>query len=82
MLNVNMETGFVLINVRASYEKEVYKKLKKLKEVKELYPLFGEYDYILKIHIENFDLMGKYIVNRIRTIEGISTTKCLTKIEL
>jgi DNA-binding Lrp family transcriptional regulator len=76
-----METGFVLINVRASYEKHVYHKLKHLPETMDVYPLFGEYDFIVKIKIENFDLMGEYIVNNIRTIDGIIKTKSLTKIQ-
>jgi len=56
----------------------VYNKLSKLPEIVELHPLFGEYDLIAKIEAENFDRLGKIVVNKIRSITGVKDTKTLT----
>ena len=69
---------FVLIKVTPTFEGEIYNKLINLPEIIEIYPLVGKYDFIVKIRSENSDELGKYIVNDIRRINGITSTKTLT----
>ena len=73
-----MVIGFVLMHVLPLREYEVFNKLSKLHEVRELHPLFGEYDLIAKIEAEDYENIGEIIVNKIRTIDGITDTKTLT----
>ena len=73
-----MVIGFVLMHVLPLHEYEVFNKLSKLHEVRELHPLFGEYDLIAKIEAEDYENIGEIIVNKIRTIDGITDTKTLT----
>ena len=73
-----MAIGFVLILAAPAKEHEVYNALSKVKEITELNPLFGEYDLIAKIEAEDFDKLGKIIVEKIRSIDGIIDTKTLT----
>ena len=73
-----MAIGFVLISAAPSREHEVYNKLSKVPEIVELHPLFGEYDLIAKIEAENFDKLGKIVVNKIRSIDWVIDTKTLT----
>ena len=73
-----MAIGFVLISAAPAREHEVYNKLSKVKEIKELHPLFGEYDIIAKIEAEDFEKLGKIIVEKIRSINGVIDTKTLT----
>jgi DNA-binding Lrp family transcriptional regulator len=73
-----MAVGFVLISTAPAHEHEVYNKLSKLPEIVELHPLFGEYDLIAKIEADNFDKLGKIVVNKIRAINGVIDTKTLT----
>ena len=73
-----MAVGFVLISAAPAHEHEVYNKLSKVKEIIELHPLFGEYDIIAKIEAEDFEKLGKIIVEKIRAINGVIDTKTLT----
>lgn len=75
-----MAVGFVLIGTEPKKEREVYDKLLKIEEVVELYPLFGEYDLIAKVEAEDYNTIGEVVVEKIRSIEGVRTTKTLTKI--
>jgi DNA-binding Lrp family transcriptional regulator len=40
--------------------------------------LFGEYDLYVKIVCEDYALLGSVVINRIRAIEGVHSTKTLT----
>jgi DNA-binding Lrp family transcriptional regulator len=69
---------FILIKVAPTFETDAYNKLKNLPETIEICPLMGKYDFIVKTGAENFDELGSYIVNTIRKIDGITSTKTLT----
>ena len=73
-----MAVGFVLISAAPTKEHEVYENLLRIKEITELYPLFGEFDLIAKLETDNYDMLGKIVVDRIRTIDGVIHTKTLT----
>ena len=77
-----MVVGFVLMHVLPLHEYEVFNKLSKLHEVIELHPLFGEYDFIAKIEAKDYESIGQIIINKIKTIDGITDTKTLTGIRL
>jgi len=77
-----MVIGFVLMHVSPLHEYEVFNKLSKLPEVIELNPLFGEYDLIAKIEAEDYESIGEIILQKIKTIEGITDTMTLTGIRL
>jgi len=73
-----MVIGFVLMHVSPLHEYEVFNILSKLPEVIELNPLFGEYDLIAKIEAEDYESIGEIILQKIKTIEGITDTMTLT----
>lgn len=73
-----MTTGFILINTSPQFEHEVYRKLLKDKRINEVTPLFGEYDFIVKIKTEDYSSLGDIVVNHIRSIHGVIDTKTLT----
>ena len=73
-----MTIGYVLIITSPMHEHEVYNKLLKNKKIKEIYPLFGDYDLIIKIDFDDFQSMGEFIVNEIRSLNGVIDTKTLT----
>ena len=72
--------GFVLMRVAPAHEKDVFKKLTKLLEVVEIHPLFGEYDLLAKVESVGYESIGEIVVNKIRTIEGITDTQTLAAI--
>ena len=73
-----MPVGFVLISTAPAKEHQVYNELLKIKEVVELHPLFGEYDLIAKVEAKDLEDLGKIVVEKIRSIDGVADTKTLT----
>jgi len=73
-----MAIGFVLINAAPAHEHEIYTKLSKIPEIVELHPLFGEFDLIAKIDAGDFEKLGELVVEKIRSINGVTDTKTLT----
>jgi len=74
-----MVMAFVLVSIIPGDEFRVFKKLKNLLEIDEIYPLFGEYDFLVKLVAEDFDNIGNIVVNKIRIIRGVKATKTLTE---
>ena len=62
-------------------EYEVFNKLSKLLEVIEIHPLFGEYDFIAKVQSVGYEHIGEIVINKIRTIDGITDTQALAAID-
>mgnify|MGYP001487740951 CR=1 FL=1 len=71
-------TAIVLIVAEPGRETEVYDALSVIAEVREHMLLFGEYDLYAKIVCEDFALLGAVVINRIRSIDGVDSTKTLT----
>ena len=78
MRHSNEATAIVLIVAEPGMESEVYEALRGIPEVKERMLLFGEYDLYAKIVCEDFGLLGSVVINSIRAIEGVDSTKTLT----
>ena len=70
------------MHVSPLHEYEVFNKLSKLHEVIEVHPLFGEYDLIAKIEAEDYESIGQIIIQKIKTIDGITDTTTLTGVKL
>ena len=73
-----MPVGFVLISTAPAKEHQVYNEMLKIKEIVELHPLFGEYDLIAKVEAKDLEELGKIVVEKIRSIDGVADTKTLT----
>ncbi len=74
--------AFVLISTVPGKEQEVYNKISKLDYIAEIHPLFGEYDLIVKIDAKDYNEIGKVMIEKIRTIDGVIDTKTLTVITI
>ncbi len=70
--------AYVLINVVPAKEHEAFLKLSHEKRIVDLNPLFGEYDLIAKIEAKTNDELSDIVINYIRNIEGVLSTKTLT----
>ena len=77
-----MALGFVLVAVAAGHEKEVYDGVSRVAGVVELVPLFGEYDLLVKVEADDWEALGRTILQGIRTVPGVATTKTLTATRL
>jgi len=76
-----MVIGYVLVSTRTGVEKTVFEKLQKLSEIIEMYPLFGEYDIIAKVEAKNYNEIGRIVIHKIRSIDGVLDTKTLTAVD-
>lgn len=74
-----MKTGFILIKNKPGKEYSILRKLENIIEIEEIYPIFGEYDFLVKIKVENIDIIGKLLIEKIRIIDGITDTITLTE---
>ncbi|MCK4757550.1 MAG: Lrp/AsnC ligand binding domain-containing protein [Thermoplasmata archaeon] len=72
-----MMTCFVLINVEAKKEDEVYDALVAVKEIEGIREVFGQYDLICRIEGKNLREIRKLIINQIRSVPGVITTTSL-----
>ncbi len=72
-----MPTGFVLINCETSHVNYVIEQLKKIDIVKEIRGVFGIYDIIIKVIVDNKDIFTKIISVQIRTIDKLKSTLTL-----
>lgn len=77
-----MVVGFVLVSVAPGHEHEVYKGIMGTKGVVEATPLFGEYDFIVKLDVATVDKLGEVVVGHLRRIDGVRETKTLTATRL
>lgn len=74
-----MESVYVLVRVKPTYEQKVHEHLRTLKEAKEVHPLFGEYDFIIKVEGKTHDEIAKTILEKIRSQDGVAATKTMVK---
>ena len=74
-----MESLYVLVRVEPTYEQQVGEKIKALDACKEIYPLFGDYDFIVKIEGKDHEDLTRIILGQIRGLDGVASTKTLVK---
>ena len=68
----------ILVTTEPGCEQEVVIQLQTIPEVVEAILLFGEYDIFAKIKCSDFGVLSEVVVNKIRNISGIESTKTLT----
>ncbi len=70
-----MIRGFVMVQCKTGFEQNAFKKLQSYPWVEEVHPLFGEFDFILRVTANDPNDLAKYIIDEVRSIEGIIDTK-------
>lgn len=74
--------AFILISVayRPSSEetlisqREIAKEISKFPEVQEVHIISGDWDLLVKARAENVDAIGKFVIDKLRTVKGIQKT--------
>ncbi|MCD6562561.1 MAG: Lrp/AsnC family transcriptional regulator [Thermoproteales archaeon] len=77
-----MTTAFIFISFsyelrehgRKITQREVLEKISLLPEVQEAHIITGDWDILLKVRVKNVDDLGKFVVDKLRIIEGVSRT--------
>jgi len=76
-----MVIGVTMINVLPGYEKAAYRELKNIEGIKDVYHVFGEYDFVIIIDVEDLTILND-VVDRIRESENVTATKTIVGAEL
>ena len=76
-----MVIAFVLCVAQAGKEKDVVDKLLKLEEVEEANIVYGEYDVIAKVRLDDLKRLETFIVDNIRSIGEIQVTSTMISSE-
>jgi DNA-binding Lrp family transcriptional regulator len=76
-----MVVGVTLVNVVPGHERSVFDALKGISGIRELYHVFGEYDFLVIVEVEGLPLLSK-TVDKIRDVEGVTTTHTVVGAEL
>jgi DNA-binding Lrp family transcriptional regulator len=69
--------AYVLVNSDVKQEEKVKEELLQLDEVKEAYMVYGTYDVVVKIEVEDLEKLRNVVTNGIRIAENIQSTSTL-----
>jgi len=73
-----MVVAFLLLGCRTGREAAVLDEIERIESVVYAQPLFGEHDLIVKVEAGDLQDLSSIVLERIRSIEGVVTTKTLT----
>jgi len=69
--------AFVLISLVQCDEHRVLEELKELEEIKNAYILFGEWDILAEVELEDAEELGTFVINKIRSRDDVKLTSSL-----
>ncbi|MEE2812063.1 MAG: Lrp/AsnC ligand binding domain-containing protein [Candidatus Thermoplasmatota archaeon] len=77
-----MAVGFILIITKPGYENSVREALENVPLVNGRWTVFGEYDIFVKIEADDENELTRCIIEDVRSIDGIVTTRTLIGAEV
>ncbi len=69
-----MPQALIAINVDVGMEDKVFEELLKMPETREVFMVYGIYDIIAVVEVEDIDMLRHTVTGRIRKIEGVKST--------
>jgi DNA-binding Lrp family transcriptional regulator len=69
--------AYLLINTEKGKEQDIYEKINTCDEVLGSHIIFGEWDIIAKVNVDNSEALGTFILENIRPLEGVAMTSTL-----
>ena len=69
-----MITAFILAIAESGKEREVLQDLEGMEEVKEKWNVYGDYDLLIKIEVENLDKLNEFLITKLRKVDNLSMT--------
>jgi len=69
--------AYVLIALDSAREQQIYEELKELDGVKDAHILFGEWDMVAKLELENPEALSSFVIQNIRSIPGVRLTSTM-----
>lgn len=66
--------AFIQIATDAEDPEKLCAKLKEYKEVKDIYMLFGKWDVVAIVSVDDAEHLGNFVVEKIRKVPGVRDT--------
>ena len=66
--------AYVLVTLQSGSEKNVLKKVASFEEVKEVDLVYGEYDAMVKVLVEEMSQLDKFLTDKLRVLPDIYLT--------
>ncbi len=76
-----MVIGVTFVRIVPGYERSVFSTLRSIPTLKESYHLFGEFDFLVVLEVENLPSLSA-TVDTIRAIGGVITTRTVVGAEV
>lgn len=76
-----MPEAFVLFKTEPSREREVYISLTENDAVAEVHALYGEYDLLVRVSIEDEKKLTSMLMREFRQIQGVRETQTLIAVD-
>lgn len=76
-----MIIGVTMVNVLPGKERMTYNELHRIEGIKDIYHVFGEYDFVIIIEVEDLGRLNN-IVDHIRGTENVISTQTIVGAEL
>jgi len=66
--------AYILVTLKSGAEREVCDKVSGFEEVTQVDELYGEYDAIVKVRVENLSQLDKFLTDKLRALPDIFLT--------
>lgn len=76
-----MVQGIVLINVASGLEEDVVSKIQQLPPVSRVFLVYGTYDVVALVEVEDLSRLRDVVLGMIRRIKGVLSTTTLIVME-
>ena len=72
-----MITAFILIVTKSGAEKEIVNALDDMSEIKDVRIVYGQYDMIAKVEVEDIATLNNFLLSKVRPINGVEDSSTL-----
>ena len=69
--------AYVLIALDSAREQQIYEEIKEMEGIKDAHILFGEWDMVAKLELENPEALSAFVIQNIRAIPGVRLTSTM-----
>jgi DNA-binding Lrp family transcriptional regulator len=69
--------AYVLIALDSAREQQIYEEIKDMEGIKDAHILFGEWDMVAKLELENPEALSAFVIQNIRAIPGVRLTSTM-----
>jgi|TARA_B110000495_G_scaffold171150_1_gene159259 DNA-binding Lrp family transcriptional regulator len=76
-----MPEAFVLFKTQPAHEREVYLSLMEHSAVAEVHALYGEFDLLVRLSVDNPQKLAQMLMTDFRQIKGVKDTQTLIAVE-